>query len=254
MEIVVSFVFLTITLLLIWFLISNEKGPKEPAKELWGAFAFGILALAIAPEITTLFAVPVEEMENTDLLTILFSSLGVGFVEELFKFAPLAWYIYKKDFFSEHSDGIIYFAICGLTFGLVENITYTMMYGAGIGLGRIIFTPILHGASTGIVGYFLARQKVTRGKSIGTIFALIAVSLMHGLYNFGLSSGSVILVFMSIILTVLIAVGLFFFYGESKKKDRLHGLSAVGPNNFCKYCGKENIKRTVYCEYCGEKL
>ena len=254
MVFVVSGVFLAISILLIWYLISYEKGPKEPKKALWSAFWFGILAIIVSPEIDTLLFGSIESLESATLPVLFSSSLGTGLIEELFKFAPLAWYIYKKNYFSEHSDGIIYFAICGLTFGFFENLSYTLIYGVEVGLVRLILVPIFHGATTGILGYFLARQKIGGGSSTKTLLALVLIGLMHGMYNFGMGSGITIYWMISLMITLLFVIGLFLFYSESKKRDMLLGLSASGPNDYCKYCGKRNVNRSVYCEYCGKRL
>lgn len=250
----VSTIFLGISLLLIWFLISSEKGPKEPPKGLWIAFGFGLLSIVTGPTIDYLLFGGIEALEGTPLIFVLVSSLGTGFLEETFKFAPLALYIYKKNYFSEHSDGIIYFAIAGLTFGFFENFMYTLEYGVEVGLVRLIVVPIFHGANTAIVGYFLARQKVNGGKVWMTLCALIGVSIMHGMYNFGMLAGSDFFYVLSLMLTLLLVTGLFVLYGDAKEKDLLHGLSVKGPNNYCKFCGSKNIKRSVFCEYCGKKL
>jgi len=250
----VSAIFLGISLLLVWFLISSEKGPREPAKGLWAAFAFGLLSIVTGPTLDYILFGAGEALEGAPLIFVLISSLGTGFLEETFKFAPLALYIYKKNYFAEHSDGIIYFAIAGLTFGFFENFLYTVGYGAEVGIGRLIVVPIFHGAGTGIVGYFLARQKVNGGKVWMTLTALITVSIMHGMYNFGLLSGSDFFYVLSLMLTLLFVVGLFLLYSDAKEKDLLHGLSVNGPNEYCKFCGSRNVKRSVFCEYCGKKL
>jgi len=254
MEYFVLAIFLGISLLLLWFLISSEKGPKEPAKGLWAAFGFGLLSLVTGPTLDYILFGSGEGLEGAPLIIILISSLGTGFLEETFKFGPLALYIYKKNYFTEHSDGIIYFAIVGLTFGFFENLLYTIGYGAEVGLERLLVVPIFHGASTAIIGYFLAKQKVNGGKVGMTLTALIVVAIIHGMYNFGMMASSDYFFVLSLMLTLLLVVGLFIFYGDAKEKDLLHGLSVKGPNEYCKFCGTKNIKRSIFCEYCGKKL
>lgn len=254
MEYLVSAIFLLISILLGWFLISSEKGPKEPKGGLFAAFGFGILALLIASPLDYLLFGSIEELENSSLLNMFFSSIGTGLLEESLKFIPLALYIFKKPYFFEHSDGIIYFAIVGLTFGFVENSLYTIDFGVEVGLSRLFMVPIFHGASTAIAGYFLAKQKIYSKDIKMTVVALLVISFMHGLYNYGLFTGSDYLFMISLMLTLLYIIGLFLLYDDAKRKDLLMGLTVKGPNRYCKYCGSENIKRSLYCEYCGKRL
>ncbi len=107
-------------------------------------------------------------------------------IEEFTKFIPFAFYIYNRSYFSELTDGIIYFAIVGLTFGAIETFFYSL---GGGGLITIVFRYgmglFLHGALTSIVGYSLAKRKFGQNNvaQVGLIF--LGVSLLHTLFNLG---------------------------------------------------------------------
>ncbi len=250
---IVTLIFLVIFATLIWYLVSHDRGPKEPIGALWVAFAFGIFAIMLSVGVE--YLTDLWSRSFADIIqVILVKSVFVGTIEEFAKFLPLALYIYNKKYFNEHNDGIIYFAICGLTFGLFENLTYTFIYGPEVGILRAITVPIFHGASTAAVGFFFAKKKIDNNSFLSTILALLSVTIMHALYNFGLDSQILFFLLVSLIITLLLAAGLFVFYILSNDSDRREGISISGRNNYCRYCGRKNINKSLFCEYCGKKL
>lgn len=220
---------------------------------LWGAFGFGFLGLVIA---VLLESVLIPDIFLDDyvhpLSTLILPALGVGIIEELAKALPISLFLYKKRYFNEHTDGIIYFGLAGLGFGLPENILYTLQFGAGAGVGRLFLTPFFHAATTGLIGYALIRMKLDRDakwKYGGVILAAVG---LHGLYDFGLSTQEPLLVVLSIMITVALTVGLFLLFAHARSLDQVQGLSVVGNNSFCRSCGYPNPKRKLYCAHCGK--
>src|SRR5665213_3617815 len=145
--------FISIAIGMIYFMLKNDKGEKEPVFALWIAAGFGLGAAILAAVIEHLL-IPVNNLKSgAPLGAMLLSFLAVGLIEESLKFIPLAIFLWPKSYFNEHTDGIIYFAIAGLGFGLPENILYTTQYGAKAGIGRLILTPFFHAAITGCLLY-----------------------------------------------------------------------------------------------------
>lgn len=244
-------VFIILSVFFVYFLLKNDKGTKEPVLALWAAAAFGVIGIVIAIILESKF-IPGNLLNNTGISTKLFSkTMTVGLIEESCKFIPLAIFIFKRKFFNEHTDGIIYFAIAGLAFGLPENILYTLTYGTRIGLTRIILDTVFHASLTGMVGYFLANYKVENKSPFKVIPFLIGAIIIHGLYDFGLLSGNILLETASIIITLSLGVGLFYFYIKASDMDQAEGLAVVGHNSFCRTCGKPNPKHYLYCVSCG---
>jgi RsiW-degrading membrane proteinase PrsW (M82 family) len=238
---------------LVVFLLKNDKGEKEPVNALWLAAGFGLIG-AILAAIIEKELIPLSHIKaGAPIATMLFSFLGVGIIEEGLKFLPLAIFIYPKKYFNEHTDGIIYFAIAGLGFGLPENILYTLQYGAKAGLGRLILTPFFHAAITGMVGYALAKSKLAKKHplSIWPIFLLAIV--LHAIYDFGLSSGTDLFAFISITITLALSVNFLRLFFKAKDLDEDDGLAAVGHNNYCRSCGFINSHHHVYCTHCGQR-
>jgi protease PrsW len=238
---------------LTWFLLANNHGHKESVATLWLAGLLGFLAVIAAGLLEHLLINPkILESGSSSLSTIFVASLGVGVIEESLKFIPLAIFIFNKPFFNTHRDGVIYFAIAGIGFGLPENIIYTLSFGASTGVTRILLTPLFHAAVTGMVGYFLAKAKV-EGKSIKLpVIALLGAMLIHGLYDFGLSSGNNLLNIMSLVITTGMTATLFILFLLAGESDTEEGLMYSGKNNFCKFCGYPNSNHSMYCIHCGK--
>lgn len=238
---------------LAWYFIANDKGEREPIGALWLAFGFGF-AGGIVAAIVENFLIPTNDMSPpTALLIILAASMAIGVIEEGSKFIPLAIFIYPKRYFNEHTDGIIYFALAGLGFGLPENILYTVQFGAATGFRRMLLTPIFHAAITGMVGFFLIRAKMAHRSPARVIPVLLVAMLLHGLYDFGLASGIAIYTLFSILITLGLTTLLFLLYAWATEQDQQLGFSAVGHNTFCRSCGQANPDHHLYCTHCGRR-
>jgi RsiW-degrading membrane proteinase PrsW (M82 family) len=249
----VIIVFVLIAVALSWFFLSQDKGEKEPVLALWIALGFGLLG-GIAAGLIEYLIIPTKALQgsNNPLTYVLIASLGVGIIEEACKFIPLSLFIYGKKYFNEHTDGIIYFALVGLGFGIPENILYTISFGTHVGIVRIVLTPLFHAATTGMVGYFLIKSKIDHQPMYKPILALLFAMLLHGLYDFGLVSGSLLFVVLSLMITVGITASLFILFMRAQELDRQQGLSRVGVNNFCRSCGTANPNNNLHCSHCGK--
>jgi RsiW-degrading membrane proteinase PrsW (M82 family) len=218
----IIFAFLALASSLVWYLLRHDHGRHLPAGSLWTAFGFGVLAMGLALVVEGLLFPNAlfDSPASFSLHYRFFAALGVGFVEESLKFVPFALFIYKRPYFREHTDGVIYFAICGLTFGLTENIGYTLSFGAGAGVARLILTPFFHAAGTGILGYYLIGEKLNRSSWPILLLACLTIPVLHGLYDFGLLSSIPIFVLVSLMVTLLLTMGLFLYFMSANELDR----------------------------------
>jgi RsiW-degrading membrane proteinase PrsW (M82 family) len=244
--------FILIAVGLAWYFIKHDRGEREPVNALWVAVGFGFGGAIMASIIESILVPSNALKAGRPLGPLLMTALLIGVIEESCKFVPLSLFLYRKRYFNEHTDGIIYFALAGLGFGLPENILYTLQFGAGAGLGRIFLTPFFHAATTGMVGFFLAKSKVDK-RPRRIVWLMLAVAmLLHGLYDFGLTSGNAILTLMSVAITFSLSIGLFVLYGRATELDKEEGLSVVGHNSFCRACGFPNPKHHLHCIHCGQ--
>lgn len=250
MVFVLLVIFIALAVGLAWYLLANDRGAKEPVAALWLAVGFGF-AGALAAIFLNSFLPSFDLLAAGPRSDILLAALGVGLIEEICKFVPLAIWIYRKPYFNEHTDGVIYFALAGLGFGLPENIIYTIQFGDEAGFGRLFLTPFFHAAITGLIGYWLIRLKLARKPAAWAVLPLLAAILLHALYDFGLVDGSPAFVGASVLITLLLTAGLFATYLRATHRDQNMGLSASGHNSFCRACGRPNPKHHLYCVYCG---
>jgi protease PrsW len=245
-------IFIAAAIGLAWYLISQDRGEREPILVLWLAAGFGFLGALMAGFIEGRVLEPENLLPSAPHGALLLTAMAVGIIEEACKFLPLAILIYKKRYFNEHTDGVIYFALAGLGFGLPENIIYTLEYGTKTGLLRLVLTPIFHAATTGLVGYFLAKNKLLGRPFWTVLWALATAMVLHGLYDFGLAAGSGLYIIMSLSITFGVSAGLFVLFLKANQHDQDKGISAVGHNAFCRSCGTPNPKHNLYCAHCGK--
>lgn len=237
---------------LVWYLLSHDRGEKEPVDALWIAAGLGLVGALLAGFLEAKLVISDNLIGGMPHGTMLRTALLIGFIEEACKFVPLAFFIYKKRYFNEHTDGVIYFALAGLAFGLPENILYTLQYGTKTGLLRLGLTPLFHAAATGTIGYYLAKRKLAKQPVFGIVVPLIIISILHGFYDFGLATGSTILGVAAIAATVGLSAALFMLYLKATQLDQAVAISAVGNNKFCRSCGCPNPHHNLYCARCGK--
>jgi len=252
MTFIVLLIFVGLAVGLVWYLLAHDHGEREPVLALWLAAGFGLLGGGLALVLEKLL-VDSEALRPGALQHgALVAALSVGVIEEACKFLPLALVLYKKRYFNEHTDGVIYFALAGLGFGLPENLLYTSQFGAKTGTARLLLIPLFHAAITGSVGYCLIRRKLAFRAVWGVAGPLAAAMLLHGLYDYGLASGRQLYLAGSLLTTLLVSAGLFWLFLRAQELDQDRGLSVVGHNNFCRACGFPNPHHYLYCVHCGK--
>ncbi|MEK7059322.1 MAG: PrsW family glutamic-type intramembrane protease [Patescibacteria group bacterium] len=244
--------FIAIAIGLAWYLIAHDRGQKEPIAALWMATGLGVAGGLMAALLESRLLSVDNLTLGTPQTTILVSALTIGIIEEACKFLPLAFVIYKRRYFNEHTDGVIYFALAGLGCGVPENILYTIQFGTKAGMIRVLLTPFFHAATTGVVGYFLIKRKLSGRSLLGVIAPLLGVMVLHGLYDFGLIAGGFVHTAMALLITLGMSVALFVVFLRASELDQDRGLSAVGHNSFCRSCGQANPDHNLYCVHCGK--
>ncbi len=230
---------------LLWLFIKTDKGAKEPAGAMWAAFGFGVLSVGIAIGLELLLP-DLSKSLNITGTTMFLYTMPIGIIEEAAKFLPLAFFIYKKPYFNEHTDGILYFGIAGLTFGVLEDFLYlhsifTAHNSASsiVGVVRVSILFLFHVAGTAIIGYYLARSKIQRRSLWQPAIAFSIIAFLHGFYDFLLSftvhtavRGSdedgvvlMLLTLLALIISLLLGVCFFLYYRRAKQWDASVGLA-----------------------------
>lgn len=172
-------------IMLIIFYKSDRLKP-EPVGLVMRVFFLGVvLTLLLLPIVYFIPKLPDFGKTLSGYLTKSFieSFILAALLEETFKLIAFRLVIYKHKHFNELSDGILYMATISLAFAAVENVLYGLNGGwAVIGLRAFTSVP-MHAAMSGIMGYFIAREKILNERGSSFKGLLIAIAL-HGSYNF----------------------------------------------------------------------
>ncbi len=172
---------------IMWFIYSADKLEKEPLKALIISFLLGMLAI-----LPTLLA----ETAGVHLLDQLLPKEGwlyysllafvvVAFTEELMKWLMVRVYAYKRAFFNEPFDGIVYGVMVSMGFATLENIGYVFQFGWQTGLMRMVLAVPAHATFGVLMGYYFGLARfVGKEREWGLkIRGLLLAVLFHGLYD-----------------------------------------------------------------------
>lgn len=252
------FLFALATLIFLHFTVAKDRGRREPKSALYAAFGFGVLALVISG-IAESFLVDDKILESigesnsvaVSAPELLIAAFTIGLIEELAKCLPLAIFLYKKRYFDELTDGVIYFGIVALTFGMIENIFYTFAYGGGIGIARAIIGLYAHAGFAVFFGVALAYHKILKRPFWIVPASLFVGITAHALYDFYAFSNDSIGVLGIFMLSMLLNILVFVIFRRAQRSDEARGQSTIGENKFCRHCGAPNPDRLLYCSQCG---
>lgn len=259
MILLVLLLFSAAVYLFILFIVKRDHGHKEPSGALFSAAGFGLGAVILAGYLNNIVvpekilnSINTASRPNVSPAAILGATLCVGLIEEGLKNIPLALFIFRKRYFDEMTDGIIYFGLAGLSFGIVEDITYALNYGSGVGLTRIIMEPYLHSAFCILFGSLLIRYKLlSRNVALPVLGFAMAVAA-HALFDFLGFTQNVLSGSLMALMAVGLNITLFVMFRRSQIIDEKHGQSTIGENKFCRHCGRPNPGQLLYCSYCGK--
>lgn len=222
-------IFIGVSIIPVWFMLKNGRNKTEPHSALWKMLLFGLLSIVITLAISTPLQIFFPEIGlildgqagSKPPDSLLLATFIYAAIEELAKFIPAAFFLYKKPYFNWRSDGILYFGLIGLTFGFIENMLYTATGGAAVGIVRIVFGLFFHGAVTAIAGYGLSYKKVSGRSWLFVVFALVIATGFHVLYNFGLFLGQwqPTTILVSIAVTIVVNINFFVMFWLANKKD-----------------------------------
>lgn len=128
--------------------------------------------------------VDIESLAGLNLPFLLYCILGVGLVEELFKFLPFGLMTAFSDF-DEEIDGIFYASAVALGFASYENIHYLPDLSGFALYGRALASPLSHTIFASIWGLMVGRRVIRRQRIWPILPVGIALSaLAHGLFDF----------------------------------------------------------------------
>ncbi len=193
----------------------------------WGASTAILLAMIFNGIGEGIFAALLGQQQAA-VMTPLFAA---PFVEEIAKgFALLMLFLWKRDEFDNVTDGIIYAAMVGLGFAMMENVQYyakaVTSGGGGQAMGvffvRGVLGPFCHPLFTSMtgIGFGIAQETNKKFvKFIAPVLGLAGAMFLHGLWNLstnlGLAFFATYLFFMVPMFFGVIIVAIFSLRRES---------------------------------------
>ncbi len=213
-------------IILLIYIYKLDKIEKEPPKMILRLFLYGIFSVlpamfleAIGIAVLSRLGIP----ENSYPYLALMYFAVVAFSEEFSKRLVGVGLTYKSEEFNYQFDSVVYCAAAALGFACMENISYLMVDGAAVAWGRS--TPI-HTICGVYMGHYvgLAKSAHRQGKTgMRAFFNFLSVFipvLIHGFYDFSLSTGNDDMLIANMIFTILITFIAFVCLHYFARKDR----------------------------------
>lgn len=149
-------------------------------------FTWGLIAFAIS--LTLNNALVRHFQMDTQQLSVTWAPI----IEESAKALPLAYFLLR----SEKKIPIVYFGVAaGIGFSIQENYVYLLEHMHGDGspvlfiITRSVTSCLIHGTTTGIIGYGLTLTRKFEGLIWPLLFGLYTVAVtIHALYNLYVNS------------------------------------------------------------------
>jgi len=187
--IVTTFLILFPVVVLLRFFYTRDIH-REPHGVLIGTFVRGVLivvpVIAIGLIVSSLQRSVYGVWENALFLSFILAAIP----EELCKLWVIGGYSARQECFDEPMDGLVYGATAALGFAALENILYVSTGGWAVALVRAFTAVPMHAMTGAILGYGIARARFGGDIPRGRLITVIAAILIHGGYNFFLSSAS----------------------------------------------------------------
>ena len=226
------------------WLLNSDRGPKKPKKLLIVSGIFGFLATIAALVLEILF-LPDKLSTDPGSLTfggLLSGTMLIGLIEEGAKALPLAVFLLATRSIDEVTDGIIYFGISGMVFGVLEDIGYAFSLGPAAGIGKIVTGPFIHAGFCILVGWALCSVKMQRRAWMLALGGFVVAVTLHGLYDFGLFYAHGWSLLLSLAITIFVNLNIFWLMRVAHKADVKLGIAPEGNNLYCRECGRPNPK------------
>ncbi len=176
-------------LILLMYVVQQDKAQREPGRWLVKGFLYGCLSVFVSflfsvPAMTFgLFPDSIQTVEDA-LRTAFF---GAAIPEETAKLICLMLLLRKNPHFDERMDGIVYAVCIGMGFAAFENIEYLFASGSDwvtTGIGRSLTAIPGHFGFAVIMGYYFSLGHFDAYKAPGAKLKMwLYPVLAHGAYD-----------------------------------------------------------------------
>lgn len=172
-------------LLIILFVYFMDKYEKEELLPIVICFILGVLSTLPILQLERLGVARAIDNPMEILPMLVYSFLFVALVEEVSKFAALMIYPYRRSFFNEPFDGILYAVVIAMGFATLENVLYASRFNLNALVLRAFTAVPAHASFAVVQGYFIGKAKFKPEKKWKLIsLGLLASICLHGLYDF----------------------------------------------------------------------
>ena len=173
---------------ILMFYIFKRDTEKEPIKEIWIAFGFGVLSVFVSLGITSAFKYIgiVPKDTSTVIRAILDAFTHAAIPEEIAKFIMLWLFMRRCKEYDQYMDGIVYAVCISLGFAALENIFYIVDKSEwlSIGIMRALTAVPGHYCNGVLMGYYYSKVRLSHFSTLkDRAMVLIAPILTHGIYN-----------------------------------------------------------------------
>ena len=216
------------SIILIVIILRADKIEKEPMSLLVRLFLFGALttvsAMLIGSAGTEIIAVLFEE--GTLVYAFVDNFIVTALVEEGGKYFVLKKTTWKHPAFNYTFDAVVYAVCASLGFATLENILYLADASVGTAFARGILSVPGHFIDAVFMGYYYGSAKIAStdgNEQASKQFrrrALIVPVLLHGFYDFCLSTEYDIFLVVFFIFEIVITVAAVKRLKKLSKEDR----------------------------------
>ena len=200
-------------IVLIVHIYNRDKWQKEPPRQLFKAFVYGVGSAMIV------LLLPAFGIVSTSQGTSISAQIGNAFStaavpEELAKLFMLWLFLRKCKEFDEHMDAVVYAVCVGMGFAATENILYlfsNLENWLGTGIMRALISVPAHYFFAIIMGYYysLAHFRIGKNRSVDAVFTLLLPVIAHGIFD-ALLFVAAMSETLAGVLTLVFIIGFFF--------------------------------------------
>lgn len=194
----------------LWFFVRRDRHP-EPPRLLARTFGWGMVAWAVSAAFGGSFGAI-----GVPLLVVLLAAV----VEETSKFLAASTATTEQAF-DEPMDGLVYAVTAALGFAFLENVTYTLGFGAPAATWHAPLTTLAHALFSAPQGYALGGRHLRGGRwwrSRGLLLSIILHFVFNGLLTGNAGWPQLLALGVTVLLMALLA-GRYYLHFETHARE-----------------------------------
>ncbi len=168
-----------------------------------------------------------NNLSDINFIFLLETFFAAAFVEESLKYLVFLFFVSRFNAFNEPMDAIVYGVCISLGFSLMETLEWSYIIFNEEGEAKALSeaqarawsSNTLHAGCGIVMGYFLSRAFfINQNNFLKLILALIIPTLIHGIYNYAIVSGTII---VSIVVLIFCASLVLLGWRKARQRQKL---------------------------------